>query len=191
MAPRSHRPIPPAPSTLIQALTLAALLVPGAVGAQDSRAGSTLFLPFDVSQGAITNVDGATPYVAGVRLQAALGIGEGGPVRVGPVVAVRFANPDWALAGGIRAQWLPVRFGLGGRRWGVGVLAEQLWDTGDGRPASVGLVADLELVRIHGWLIHDWSDERTGFELGAGTDVRSLWAVLFPADDEPPFPDVP
>ncbi len=164
----------------------------GPAAAQEAREGSgpLFLLPLDVAQGAVVSGKGVTPYVAGVKLQAALGLGAGGPLRIGPVAAVRYANPDWTLAGGARAQWLPLRFGPGGRRWGVGVTAEQLWDTGEHRPASVGLVGDVELVRLGAWLVHDWGEERTGFELGVGTDLRSLWSVLFPSRDPPPFQDV-
>lgn len=172
------------------ALLLLLAAVPAAAQEAGGR-GALFLLPFDLSQGAVTNAAGTTPYIASVKLQAAVGLGEGGPLRIGPVVAVRYANPDWVAGAGIRAQWLPLRFGPAGRRWGVGAAAEQLWDTGGGRPASVGLVADIELVRLGAWLVHEWSDERTGFELGVGTDLRSLWAVLFPPRDEPPFPDIP
>jgi hypothetical protein len=174
------------------AALVAIALAGGPAAAQQAGGGPTrlFLLPFDVSQGAITNAAGITPYVASAKLQAALGLGRGGPLRIGPVAAVRYANPDWTVAGGIRGQWLPVRFGLGGRRWGVGIAAEQLWDTGAHRPASFGVIGDFELVRLGGWLVDDWSTERTGFELGVGTDLRSLKAVLFPAKDREPFPGI-
>jgi hypothetical protein len=171
---------------------MAALLAgrPAAAQAGGGESRFLFLLPFDVGQGAVTNAGRVTPYVADAKLQAALGVGEGGPLRVGPVVAVRYANPEWTAAAGMRAQWLPLRFGLGGRRWGVGFAAEQLWDTGGNRPASLGLVADLELVRVGSWLVHDGTDERTGFEFSVGTDLRSVWAVAFPTPDPDPFPGI-
>lgn len=191
MARRSTRtgPLTPWLAAWPLAILLAAGLPAGPLAGQQPDRTTMLLLPFDLAQGAITNVDG-TPYTASAKLQAAFGLGRGGPLRIGPVVAVRFANPDWALAGGLRAQWLPLRFGPGGRRWGVGVAAEQLWDTEGHEPASFGLVADVELVRLGAWLVHDRSDERTGFELSAGTDLRSVWAVLFPGGDPGPFDDI-
>lgn len=170
---------------------LAVLLLAGPAAGQRSDAGPMVLVPFDIGQGAVTNVSGTTPYVAAAKLQVALGLGRGGPVRVGPVAAVRYTNPDWSVAAGARVQWLPLRFGLGGERWGLGLAAEQLWGTAGDRPASVGVIGDLELIRMAAWLVHDWSDERTGFELSAGTDLRSILAVLFPAPDDQPFPDIP
>lgn len=160
--------------------------------AEAQRGDGPLFLlPFDLTQGAMTNAAGVTPYVASAKLQTALGFGAGGPVRIGPLVAVRYANPDWTIGLGGRIQWLPVRFGLGGRRWGFGVLAEKVWDTGGYGPSLLGLVADLELARLSGGLVHEWESERTGFELGIGTDLRSLKAVFFPSEDEDPFGGIP
>lgn len=179
------------PSGRWLACGLAILLMAQPTVGQGSDGEAMLLLPLDLAQGALTNTAGTTPYIASTKLQFALGIGQGGPLRIGPVAAVRYANPDWSLAGGARVQWLPLRFGLGGERWGFGFTAEQLWGAGGHRPASAGVIADLELIRMAAWLVHDWSDERTGFELSAGTDLRSLWAVLFPAPDEEPFPDIP
>jgi hypothetical protein len=172
-------------------VALAATLISTPAAFGQAGGGSVHFLlPFDVSQGAVTSVDGITPYIASFKVQLALGLGEGAPLRVGPVGAVRYANPDWTVAGGVRAQWLPIRFGLGGRRWGFGVAAEQLWDTGGHRPASAGLIADFELVRLAGWGVYDWEDERTAFEISVGTDLRSLWAIFSPEEDDDPFQGV-
>ena len=168
------------------------LLAVALVARVEAQGMTTVFLmPFDVSQGAMTNTPGVTPYTAALKLQGALGLWRGAPLRLGPVVAVRYANPDWTAAVGGRVQWLPVRFGLGGRRWGFGVAAEQLWDTGGYLPGSLSVVADLELVRLGAGLVYEWDGERTGFELGVGTDLVSLAAVLFPREDPDPFPGIP
>lgn len=167
--------------------TAAAVLLPvGAVAAQEA----IVAVPIDVGQGAVLDGSEVTPYTASLKVQVARGLGQGGPLRIGPVGAIRYANPDWSVAGGLRAQWLVFRFGLGGRRWGAGLAAEQLWGTKDHRPGSLGLVADLELLRVGGWVVHDWSDERTGFEITLGTDLRSVAALLSPGGDPDPFPGI-
>ena len=175
-------------------MALALLIALAATGAREAAAQGSrvlVLVPFDLTQGAMTSTAGITPYVGSAKAQVAFGFGRGGPIRVGPVVAVRYANPDWTVAAGARLQWLPVRFGLGGRRWGFGVAAEQLWDTPAYVPGSLSLVADLELLRLSGGVVYEWETERTGFELGLGTDLRSLHAVLFPGRDEDPFGDTP
>ena len=168
-------------------IALALVLALGTRAEAQGGQGTIFLVPFDITQGAVTNAAGTTPYFASAKLQAALGFGAGGPLRVGPLVAVRYANPDWTLGVGARIQWLPMRFGLGGRRWGFGVLAEKMWDTGGYGPSLLGLVADFELVRLKGGLVYEWESERTGFELGIGTDLRSVKAVFLPTEDEDPF----
>lgn len=170
------------------ALSLAATL---SAASAATTAEAQLLLPFDLGQGAAVNAGGVTPYVASAKLQAAVGIGRGAPLRVGPVAAVRYANPDWIAAAGVRAQWLPLHHEFAGRRAGLGLAAEQLWGTDAHRPAALGLLGDLELLRLGVWLTHDWETERTGFELSLGTDLRSLASVLWPRPDPKPFEDIP
>jgi hypothetical protein len=138
------------PSAFLAALACMLVLGPPSLALAAAQATPSTFfvLPIDIGQGAVTGVNGQTPYTASLKLHPALGLGTGGPIRVGPVAGVRFANPDWTLAGGLRAQWLPLRFGLGGGRWGAGLAVEQLWDTGAGRPGALGLIGDLELIRL-------------------------------------------
>jgi hypothetical protein len=154
-------------------------------------AGAQVMVPLDFGQGAMVNTDGGAPYIGALRLQAALGFGAGAPLRVGPVVAVRYANPDWVASAGARIQWLPLRFGPGGGRWGVGVAAEHLFAPRDRDLSAAAVIADLELIRIAAAVVHEHRTGRTGFELGAGTDLRSVAAVLFPRPDPDPFPDIP
>jgi hypothetical protein len=154
-------------------------------------AAAQFMVPLDFHQGALVNTDGGAPYVGALRLQAAFGVGTGAPFRVGPVVAARYANPEWVAAAGARVQWLPFRFGPGGRRWGVGLMAEHLFAPRERDLTSAGLVADLELIRLGAGVVHERVTRRAGFELGVGTDLRSLLAVLSPRPDPDPFPDIP
>jgi hypothetical protein len=148
-------------------------------------------LPLDVSQGAVVNADGGAPYIASIKLQGALGVGRGAPLRAGPVLAVRYANPEWVMAAGGRVQWLLFRFGPGGRRWGFGLAAEHLLAAHDRQASSAWAIADLELLRLGASVVHERATGRSGFELGMGTDLRSLHSLLFPRRDREPFPDIP
>lgn len=170
------------------ALSLAATL---SAASAATIAEAQLLLPFDLGQGAAVNAGGAMPYVASAKLQAAVGIGTGAPLRVGPVAAVRYANPEWIAAAGLRAQWMPLPLKFGARRIGLGLAAEQLWGTDGHGPAALGVLGEFELLRLGAWLTHDWETERTGFELSLGTDLRSLASVLWPPGDPKPFEDIP
>jgi hypothetical protein len=170
---------------------VAALLLGLALAARGAPVEAQVLVPLDFAQGALVDTEGGAPYIGALRLQAALGIGAGAPLRVGPVVSVRYANPEWVAAAGARIQWLPLRFGLGERRWGVGVAAEHLLAPQDRNLSSAALIADLELIRLSAAVVQERRTGRTGFELGLGTDLRSVAAVLFPRPDRPPFPDIP
>lgn len=180
---------PAAPAHMTRAV--AAFILGLALAARGAPVEAQILVPLDFSQGALVDTEGGAPYVGALRLQAALGIGVGAPLRAGPVVSVRYANPEWVAAAGVRIQWLPLRFGLGERRWGVGVAAEHLLAPRARDLTSAALIADLELIRLSAALVHERRAGRTGFELGLGTDLRSVAAVLFPRPDPPPFPDIP
>jgi hypothetical protein len=162
-----------------------------AIAARGAPVEAQILVPLDFAQGALVDTEGGAPYIGALRLQAALGMGTGAPLRVGPVVSVRYANPEWVAAAGARIQWLPLRFGLGERRWGVGVAAEHLLAPRDRDLSSAALIADLELIRLSAAVVREHRAGRTGFELGLGTDLRSVAAVLLPRPDPPPFPDIP
>jgi hypothetical protein len=181
---------PGAPAHITRAM--AALILVLALAARGAPVEAQFLVPLDFAQGALVDTEGGgAPYIGALRLQAALGIGTGAPLRVGPVVSVRYANPEWVPAAGARIQWLPLRFGLGQRRWGVGVAAEHLLAPRARDLSAAALIADLELIRLSAALVHERRAGRTGFELGLGTDLRSVAAVLFPRPDPPPFPDIP
>lgn len=153
---------------------------------------SRCFTPLDFSQGFGTeSVASTTPYVAAVRINPSVGTRDGGSVRLGPVAAVEYLNPTWDVSFGARASLRLLRFGPALLdHHGLFVSAEQLVALDGGRPASVALVANAGLLRVGGWVVHDWERDFTAIQFSLGTDLQVLLPLLFPGsrdDGEPDF----
>jgi hypothetical protein len=144
------------------------------------------FLPLDVGQGPQLGAEGTTPYTGVVRLQALLGVGEGGATRFGASTAAIYTGDSWEAAGGAGISLRLAQVGL--QRWGLFATAEQLWGTAGLRPASAGLLADIGLLRLSGRGTRDWNRNVTSLELAVGTGLETLLAILFRGpDDDPRF----
>lgn len=168
--------------------TVAVALAAGPAHAQRCPWGDVTtrcFVPVDVGQGPILNDGTPTPYTLAVRVNPAVGLGDGGALRIGPAAAVAYSNPDWTVAGGARASLRLLRFGL--PHWGLFAGAEQLWGTHGTRPGSASLVVNAGAVRVGGWVVRDWSRETTSVQLSLGTDLSVLVPLLFPAKESDPF----
>ena len=142
------------------------------------------FIPLDLGQGFVLDAGEPTPYVFSGRVAAQIGIGSGGAIRVGPAAAVRYANPDWEAAVGARASARLLRVGLS--HWGVFLSAEQLWSTGGKMPGSASLVLNAGVLRVGGWVVHEWEDDVTALEFSLGSDLSVLFPLLFPKKDAGP-----
>jgi hypothetical protein len=173
------------PRPFIAALAVALAATP--LAAQRCPWGGTTrcFIPLDIAQGPMLDAGTPTPYTFAARINPAVGIGDGGTLRIGPAAAVSYANPDWTVAGGARASLRLLRFGL--PHWGLFAGAEQLWGTHGTRPGAASLVINAGAVRAGGWVVRDWDRKTTSVQLSLGTDLSVLVPLLFPSKEKDPF----
>jgi hypothetical protein len=167
---------------------LAAALAAAPLAAQSCPWGGATarcFIPVDVSQGPMLDEGTPTPYTFAVRVNPAVGVGDGGTLRIGPAAAVAYSNPDWTVAGGARVSLRLLRFGL--PHWGLFGGVEQLWGTNGTRPGAASLVVNAGAIRAGGWLVRDWDRETTSLQLSVGTDLSVLVPILFPSKEKDPF----
>jgi len=132
--------------------------------------------PVDFTQGPVIRSDAArTPYAFSGRGGFQFGTGEGGTLRSGPEILVRYVNPGWRARAGVNAG-IKLKSLLGYR---YGVILHGAAHLGTAPPAySAGLVADIPIVRLSGWLVRDLATQETSFELGLGAELRALAATL-------------
>jgi hypothetical protein len=177
--------------TIQWGVTLAVLLLwPGPrpeLAAQAARAGSLWVVPVEHSQGPVFGRGTPNPYTASLRAHLGRGFGEGGAFRIGPTIAMLYANPSWEAAAGARAT-LRVRSlniaMLSG--WGVYLQVEQLYGTGEVSPLSVGTLLDLGILRVGLAGSHDWRREVQTVEASVGVGLHALLPLLRPVPPREP-----
>jgi hypothetical protein len=166
-------------------ILVAALAAP--LSAQPAVPAPLWHVPLDVSQGAVLERGTPTPYSAAVRLQVARGFGTGGAFRIGPAGALLYRNPQWEVAGGVRASVRVMSLNVPMlSTWGLYLAGEQLAGTGDSKPGAASLVADLGLLRMGVWVVRDWEHHTTALEASLGVGLNSLIPLLRPAPPRGP-----
>lgn len=145
-----------------------------------------LGLPLDFSQGAIPSRSNPTPYTLSIRaVVPAFRFGEGGVFRVGPALSLTHTNPGWEGALGVRAAVRLLEIFLPEN--GLLLIAEAAWGTGDRVPLTAALIVDVDgVVRFGPWVTREVEGGEWLVEASIGTDLISLFGVLFPGEPEEP-----
>lgn len=175
----------PAGCSVVASLSL--LLAAATAMAQDAPLErQRLGLPLDFSQGAIPSRSNPTPYTLSLRaVVPAFRFGEGGVFRVGPALSLTHTNPGWEGALGVRAAVRLLEIFLPEN--GLLLIAEAAWGTGDRVPLTAALVVDVDgVVRFGPWVTREVEGGEWLVEASIGTDLISLFGVLFPGEPEQP-----
>jgi hypothetical protein len=155
--------------------TLGTLLGTGDVLAQDEAPleRRSFGLPLDITQGAIVSRSSPTPYTLSFRAAPQVRFGEGGVFRVGPSVAVTFANPNWDVAVGARVAVRAVKVVL--PEIGLLVVGDAAWGTGGRWPLALAAILDLDgALRLGPWVTRDVGQGEWYVEGLLGADLVSL-----------------
>lgn len=136
------------------------------------------FMPVELGHGFISDSRETELYTASLRVHPSLAFGERRLLRVGPIAALTYFNPDWETLGGGRVSYRVLTFGPL-EEVGIDVAFESQWGTDGSNPVGVAAGVDLDgLFRIGLNVARELDRDETLVAMTVGSDPLALVPLL-------------